>query len=392
MHINAIIGARLMVLAQAATPALAQNAAAPSATAHPDQRPALLPARARDAAAEARIDALMSRMAMSDKVGQLIQVDIASITPNDLETYKFGSVLNGGNSAPNNDEYAPPAEWLALFDAFYDASMKRSDDRPKFPVIWVNPELNAADAFVAARLPGTEGGGMADVLIAGADGKPAHDFKGKLSFSWPKRLDQFVLNARDANYDPLFPFGYGLTYADGASRLGALDETRPEVAANDRTAVFVRGSTAAGATFDRDGAIRLARTDRGAQEDSLRLTWTGPGGLSVNENGSADFTRESNRQLSLIVDYRVMEGAAGMVTLGMASAERQVDLPLTGAVRTTGDWTTVATPLRCFADGGVNMAAVTCPFIIAATGPMAVDISSIRIASAPPGPVQCGVR
>lgn len=61
-------------------------------------------------------------------------------------------MLNGGNSAPNNDEYAPPAEWLALFDAFYDASMKRSDDRPKIPVIWGTDAVHGHNNIVGATL------------------------------------------------------------------------------------------------------------------------------------------------------------------------------------------------------------------------------------------------
>ena len=80
--------------------------------------------------------------------------------------------------------------------------------------MWVNAELNASDAFVAAWLPGTEGAGIADVIFKGSDLTPKYDFSGKLSFSWPKRPDQTVLNRYDADYDPLFPFGFGLTYSD----------------------------------------------------------------------------------------------------------------------------------------------------------------------------------
>src|SRR5207237_1180144 len=60
--------------------------------------------------------------------------------------------------------------------------------------LWVNPEINASDAFVAAFLPGSEGGGVADVLFRNAKGRASHDFHGKLSFSWPKRADQTPLN------------------------------------------------------------------------------------------------------------------------------------------------------------------------------------------------------
>ncbi len=78
--------------------------------------------------------------------------------------------------------------------------------------LWVDPEINASDAFVAAWWPGSEGGGVADVLIGDAHGKPRNDFHGKLSYSWPKSATQTPLNVGDPNYDPRFPYGYGLTY------------------------------------------------------------------------------------------------------------------------------------------------------------------------------------
>jgi beta-glucosidase len=66
--------------------------------------------------------------------------------------------------------------------------------------------LAKSDAFVAAWLPGSEGGGVADVLFG--DWKPS----GKLSYSWPRSVDQLPINVGDAKYDPLFAFGYGLSY------------------------------------------------------------------------------------------------------------------------------------------------------------------------------------
>ena len=51
--------------------------------------------------------------------------------------------------------------------------------------MYVNDLLNLSSAFVAAWLPGTEGKGVTDVLVAGKGGKPAHDFRGRLSFPWP---------------------------------------------------------------------------------------------------------------------------------------------------------------------------------------------------------------
>ena len=68
--------------------------------------------------------------------------------------------------------------------------------------------LPQADAFLAAFLPGTEGQGIADVLFG--DYRPT----GKLSFSWPKSMDQVPLNINipKDKYDPLFSYGYGLSY------------------------------------------------------------------------------------------------------------------------------------------------------------------------------------
>jgi beta-glucosidase len=66
--------------------------------------------------------------------------------------------------------------------------------------------LDQAAAIVAAWLPGTEGLGVADVLFGD------HAAGGKLSFSWPRSMAQEPINKGDANYDPLFPYGYGLGY------------------------------------------------------------------------------------------------------------------------------------------------------------------------------------
>jgi beta-glucosidase len=70
----------------------------------------------------------------------------------------------------------------------------------------INEALARADAFVAAWLPGTEGQGVADVLFG--DYRPT----GKLSFTWPRTNAQIPINVGDRNYNPLFPYGFGLTF------------------------------------------------------------------------------------------------------------------------------------------------------------------------------------
>ena len=70
----------------------------------------------------------------------------------------------------------------------------------------IDKAIDKADAFVAAWLPGTEGDGVADVLFG------AYKPTGKLSFSWPRTMAQVTVHPGDANYDPLYKYGYGLTY------------------------------------------------------------------------------------------------------------------------------------------------------------------------------------
>ena len=97
--------------------------------------------------------------------------------------------------------------------------------------MWVNPELNASDAFVAAWLPGGEGVGVADLLVADGAGEPRHDFTGRLSFSWPNTPLQGRLNPHHPDYAPLFPLGYGLDYASGEQGPGLLETGVPGIAA-----------------------------------------------------------------------------------------------------------------------------------------------------------------
>ncbi|CAM0876253.1 unnamed protein product [Alopecurus aequalis] len=69
----------------------------------------------------------------------------------------------------------------------------------------LEPYIGVIDAFVAAWLPGTEGQGVADVLFGD------YGFSGKLTRTWFKSVDQLPMNVGDKHYDPLFPFGFGLT-------------------------------------------------------------------------------------------------------------------------------------------------------------------------------------
>ena len=73
----------------------------------------------------------------------------------------------------------------------------------------VDAAIDGSDAFVAAWLPGSEGDGISDVLLAQKNGKPNFDFKGRLPFHWPQS-NQDVPTDDTAKYKR----GYGLNYAD----------------------------------------------------------------------------------------------------------------------------------------------------------------------------------
>jgi beta-glucosidase len=65
--------------------------------------------------------------------------------------------------------------------------------------------LNQIDALVASWLPGSEGGGVADVLYGRSP------FIGKLPVTWPRTVAQEPINVGDASYDPLYRYGFGLS-------------------------------------------------------------------------------------------------------------------------------------------------------------------------------------
>jgi beta-glucosidase len=86
-------------------------------------------------ALDARVRSIVAGMTLEQKVGQMTQADIRSITPDDVRRYYIGSVLNGGGAWPGMNMHASVDDWLALSDAFYRASMS-TDMKVKVPVIW----------------------------------------------------------------------------------------------------------------------------------------------------------------------------------------------------------------------------------------------------------------
>lgn len=113
-----------------------QQASSQTPVITPDNWPAQSSPIARNDAIETKVSELLKQMTPEQKVGQIIQADIASVTPQQVRDYYLGSVLNGGNSAPGRDNRAGARAWLELADQFWAASTDTSDGRPYIPVMW----------------------------------------------------------------------------------------------------------------------------------------------------------------------------------------------------------------------------------------------------------------
>jgi beta-glucosidase len=252
--------------------------------------------------------------------------------------------------------------------------------------LWVNPELNASDAFVAAWLPGTEGAGVADVIVGDAAGKPRRDFHGTLSYSWPKTAGQFTLNPGEKDYDPLFALGYGLTYAHGGTvgQLSEISGVDPSIA--NTSIYFAKGRVPAPFTFNPDAHVVLKPVDSATlQEGAAQYSWgEGQSGTVSITGPKTNLLREVNADVQLQITYRVDRAPAAPVRLMFGTAT--VDATQLFA-KAGPEWRTVKVPLACFRDHGGDMANVSTPFALGTTGPFTVAIADLRLAADPAGSV-----
>ena len=99
-----------------------------------------------------RIDALLGQLTLEQKVGQMVQADIRYITPDEVRKYRIGSILNGGGAFPGNNKHAAVADWVALADRFYDASMDTSQAAPAIPIFWGTDAVHGHNNVFGATL------------------------------------------------------------------------------------------------------------------------------------------------------------------------------------------------------------------------------------------------
>ncbi len=129
------------------------GANAPQAqTVHPALWPAVHPQPLVDSATEARIAALVQRLSVEEKVGQIIQTDISAVTPADLRRYPLGSILAGGDSGPHDNERAKPADWLALAREFHAVALEARPGHEPIPVIFGIDAVHGHNNIVGAEL------------------------------------------------------------------------------------------------------------------------------------------------------------------------------------------------------------------------------------------------
>ena len=257
--------------------------------------------------------------------------------------------------------------------------------------LYVNPQINAADAFVEAWLPGSEGEGVADVLT----GK--NDFTGKLGFSWPKRPDQTPLNVGDAVYDPQFAYGFGLSYASPA-RTAALLEVAETTRYGERNVYYAKGAAWNGyklsigdsttphldhvgtRTILNDSADLILESQG---DGALHATWNAASKawLEMGADRPSNISREANGAMMLTLTMRVNKAPAAGVWLGVGSASVQVTAELKALP--IGSYATLAVPLSCFSAQDL----MKTPTIVhlEASGSLDLLISDIRLTEAQKG-------
>jgi beta-glucosidase len=252
--------------------------------------------------------------------------------------------------------------------------------------LWMNREINAADAFVVAWLPGSEGEGIADVLLRTRDGRIAHDFHGKLAYAWPLSAAQVPVAAVARGEHPQFPYGFGLTYADRGNTGPLSEDAGIALSAAQAGVYFTRGKPAQGFVVRLtgangaamnvdavpaaapDGSLRISALDYKAQEDARSLSWSGASAAGVELVAPAplDVERETNGDVLLVTTLRIDAvspeststigvgcgvGCSGQVAVGRQLAE----LP-------QGQWLRLGIPLKCFRDAGASMSRLDRPF------------------------------
>ncbi len=251
--------------------------------------------------------------------------------------------------------------------------------------LWVNREINASDAFVAAWLPGSEGEGVADVLFRSAQPKQ-YDFTGRLAFSWPATAMPVTFDAAGKVSGAQFPLGWGLDYASALSSPPLAEDpgVPPNWAVPNGTLFHAGHAVAPWSIFVADDSAEVHLTTvrqesphgtvvATAGPDGVSADWAGEGGGMLRISGRAqDFGHRAKQGDALDVRYRVDRVPTRSVKIGMrctqplcgTSGGAMLDVTRVFQRAAPGSWQTLSIPLSCFADGGADLAQVEVPLAI----------------------------
>jgi len=271
--------------------------------------------------------------------------------------------------------------------------------------LWVNKELNASTAFVAAWLPGSEGGGIADVLFKNSMAKVDFDFVGKLSYSWPMSPYQTVINKGDDNYKPLFAYGYGLNYQQATANMAQLDE-RFEVDKDDTLAenwifvsrsqspwqLYIKGDGSEPVEVDgnqaalEDNSLVISSVDKASQQDARNIIWTGVKAASVGFVAAKplDLRDYVSTDAILQFDLQLLQTPTDAVQLQMSCGpECGANLDLSSYLGSLhiSQWQNMAVKLSCFKQRGMDFSKVTSAFGLSSGGRLSLSVANIKLLS-----------
>jgi beta-glucosidase len=256
--------------------------------------------------------------------------------------------------------------------------------------LYVNPALNAADAFVVAWLPGSEGGGVADVLVGDAAGTPRFDFSGKLPAAWPR-------TAQIAD-GTLYPFGYGLDYRTRSGKWNALPELDASAVGGDARTWFSAGNPAArwslwvAGTGDEvetrvttvpadalSGRARVTAENYKVQEGARRVAIAdGKASVQLGKFETVDLARETNGDVMVLVTLKVWDSPA-TARIGVRGPGSEGYTPVT--LPATAGYVRYGLPLKCLREKGANVASLDRPFILETEGKADFAIAEVRLGS-----------
>lgn len=273
--------------------------------------------------------------------------------------------------------------------------------------LWVNREINASDAFVAAWLPGSEGEGVADVLFRSPGGEH-YDFTGRLAFSWPQTAMPVRFDAAGNVSGALFPRGWGLDYRSTADAPLLSEDPRipPDWTAAPGSLFHAGHVVAPWSIFvaDDGAEVHLTTVRQESPQGTVAVVsrlegstvvWAGPrAGLFTISGRAGDMRPQAAQSLAIDLRYRVDRLPTQTVKIGLRCTEPKCGTPAGAMLDVTrvfssappGKWQTLSIPLSCFAAAGVDLAQVVAPFAVETSGPFGLTISDVRLAERTPGP------